>query len=305
MNHNQKKTSSKPAQSHPVLALLAKMYYIARLALVVGSLILLAWGSNFFYQYQFRISFSRPVQSVKAAAPELTRTSTPPFRLTRIVLTPTPLPDSEAPLVTPPPPLPTPTFTPTLELAGPTPEATVPSLAHNPLPVVEAEMSLQTTATPEAVRLAVSPPTRIVAESINLDAKVVEIGWKPVIEKGVPTSVWEVADYAAGWHKNSKLPGQGGNIVLSGHNNIKGEVFRYLDELKRDDIVTLYAGEQPYEYRVTDTFILKEEGEPEEVRRQNAGWMAPSNDERLTLVTCWPYTNNTYRLIVLASPLTR
>ena len=44
---------------------------------------------------------------------------------------------------------------------------------------------------------------------------------------------WDVAAYAAGWHKNSSLPGTGGNVVMSGHNNILGAVFREFDQLKK------------------------------------------------------------------------
>jgi LPXTG-site transpeptidase (sortase) family protein len=54
---------------------------------------------------------------------------------------------------------------------------------------------------------------------------------------------------------------------------------------------------------VTEKHILKEKGEPPEVRRQNAKWIEPSDDERLTMITCWPYTNNTHRLIVVAKPV--
>lgn len=304
MDYNQKKNVSKPAHLHSLPTLQTKKRYAVKLVLVVGGLILLAWGASFLYQYQFRISFSLPIQNVRAAPPEPTKISTPPFRLTRMILTTTPLPDNEASEVTPTPtPMLTPTFTPIREPGGPTPEATLSSLANNPLPVIETVTPFQATATPETTSPAVSSPTRIVAKSINLDAKVIEIGWKQVIENSVPTSVWEVADYAAGWHKNSKLPGQGGDIVLSGHNNVKGEVFRYLVDLKPGDVVTLYVGEQPYEYGVTDIFILKDKGEPEAVRRQNAQWIGPFNEERLTLVTCWPYTNNTHRLIIIARPL--
>jgi LPXTG-site transpeptidase (sortase) family protein len=39
------------------------------------------------------------------------------------------------------------------------------------------------------------------------------------------------------------------------------------------------------------------------VRQANARWIGPFNDERLTLVTCWPYTNNTHRVIVVAKPV--
>jgi sortase A len=150
----------------------------------------------------------------------------------------------------------------------------------------------------------VSPITRIVAKTINLDASVIAVGWNTITrEDGLAVNVWTVADYAAGWHKNSALPGQGGNIVLSGHHNINGEVFRYTIELNVGDIIILYEGDQTYNYAVVDKFIVKDKGEPDAIRRENAKWIGPFNEERLTLVTCWPYTNNTHRAIVIAKPV--
>jgi sortase A len=46
-----------------------------------------------------------------------------------------------------------------------------------------------------------------------------------------------------------------------------------------------------------------EEGEKSAVRLENASWIAKTSDERLTLVTCWPYDTNTHRLVVVASPV--
>jgi sortase A len=181
----------------------------------------------------------------------------------------------------------------------------VPSLADNPLVVVEdvpASTEAGVTAG-DSTAAATSPPTRIVAESINLDASVVETGWTQVVRDGVATNVWIVADYAAGWHKNSMLPGQGGNIVFSGHHNIKGEVFRYIVDLAVGDTVSIYVDDQRYDYAISDKFIVKDKGEPESVRRANAKWIGPFNEERLTLVTCWPYNNNTHRVIVIAKPV--
>lgn len=191
----------------------------------------------------------------------------------------------------------------------PEPAPAAPSLADNPLIVAEEIATAPGDETAAAGPVAgseagaVSPPTRIVADSINLDAKVIEVGWQQIIRDGVPTNVWVVADYAAGWHKNSALPGQGGNIVLSGHHNINGEVFRYLVDLEVGDIISLYVGDQRYDYAVNDKFIVKDRDEPEAVRRANARWIGPFNEERLTLITCWPYTTNTHRLIVIAKPV--
>jgi sortase A len=111
-----------------------------------------------------------------------------------------------------------------------------------------------------------------------------------------------VAEYAAGWHKDSALPGGGGNIVLSGHHNTRGEVFRYIVDLDVGDTVTLYADDRPYTYTVESRFVLRDKGASEERRQQNAHWIGAFPDERLTLVTCWPYTSNTHRVIVIAKP---
>ncbi len=181
----------------------------------------------------------------------------------------------------------------------PEPAADAPlSLADNPLVVAEDETAPQEAASPAG-----SPPTRIVAKNINLDAAIMEVGWQQVIRDGASANVWVVADYAAGWHGNSMAPGQDGNIVLSGHHNIKGEVFRYLVDIEVGATISLYAGDQRYDYAVDDKFIVKDKGEPEAVRRANARWIAPFNEERLTLVTCWPYNTNTHRVIVIAKPM--
>lgn len=36
---------------------------------------------------------------------------------------------------------------------------------------------------------------------------------------------------------------------------------------------------------------------------ENAQFMAQTDDERLTLITCWPYETNTHRLILIARPV--
>jgi len=149
---------------------------------------------------------------------------------------------------------------------------------------------------------ATTPPERIVIPAIELDSEIVPIGWYVVEQDAQRFSVWQVADYAVSWHQTSAYPGHNGNVVLNGHHNIKGEVFRYLVDLEVGDRVILYSGEQPYYYQVEQKMILKEKGESAEVRRENAQWIAPTDDERLTMVTCWPYTNNTHRLVVVARP---
>ena len=78
-------------------------------------------------------------------------------------------------------------------------------------------------------------PTRIVIPRLKLDSPVVEVGWRIVEEDGERFSRWEVADLFAGWHRDSAFPGSIGNVVISGHHNIKGEVFRHIVDLERGD----------------------------------------------------------------------
>ncbi len=171
-----------------------------------------------------------------------------------------------------------------------------------PAPTEASPVALEVTPTVAVIPPAASPPDKLVIPAIQLEATVVPMGWRVVKSGGKKVSEWVVPDNAAGWHKNSALPGHGENVVLSGHHNIKGEVFRYLVDVKVGDKIDLYVGSTLYPYQVAETYILKEKGQPLSVRQQNARFIQPSGDERVTLVSCWPYTNNTHRVVVIAKP---
>jgi LPXTG-site transpeptidase (sortase) family protein len=93
-----------------------------------------------------------------------------------------------------------------------------------------------------------------------------------------------------------------GNTVLEGHHNINGEVFRNLINLKAGDTIKVYTLNTAQEYKVIESILVEEEGQPFEVRRANARYIQPTADIRLTLVTCWPYTGNSHRVIIVAAP---
>ena len=136
-----------------------------------------------------------------------------------------------------------------------------------------------------------------------MDAPILPVSWNPVTVDGQSQAIWEVPDtYAAGWHETSAPPGAGSNVVLNGHNTAHGEVFRDLYQLKAGTVITIYADEISYTYTVSDILILPEAGQPLEVRQKNAQYILPTEDERLTLVTCHPYGSLRYRLIVIAHP---
>ena len=153
---------------------------------------------------------------------------------------------------------------------------------------------------PTPVDAAGNIPTRLVIPAIKLDAPIETVSWHTV--DGV--SQWDVPDhFAAGWLMTSATLGQPGNTAISGHHNIDGEVFRDLVKLKPGDRITVYSKDLPFYYEITTRKILPERGQPDAVRRENARWIQPTEDERITLTTCWPYTSNTHRLIIVAKPL--
>ena len=147
-------------------------------------------------------------------------------------------------------------------------------------------------------------PDRIRIPAIKLDAPVVLAPRLSVMVNGQAFLQWDAPGYfAAGWQEGSAPPGQPGNTVINGHHNIDGQVFGHLRDLKPGDRIDLSAGTQVFHYEVVQAMKLPERGMPLTKRMENARWIMPSSDERLTLVTCWPPDNNTDRLIVVAAPL--
>lgn len=147
-------------------------------------------------------------------------------------------------------------------------------------------------------------PDRIAIPAIDLEAPVVPVDYLEVTFEGQIYEQWLAPDYrAAGWHNTSAGLGVPGNTVLNGHNNIKGEVFRDLYRVQQGDEIDVFSGGKEFKYLVVFTAILPERNQPLEVRLANAEWIEPTEDERITLITCWPYESNTHRVIVVAVPI--
>ena len=143
-------------------------------------------------------------------------------------------------------------------------------------------------------------PERITIPSIGLDTQVVDLGWSAATDPaGRIFNNWDVAAYAAGWHVNSAPLGAGGNVVLSGHNNILGAVFRELDQLDSGDVATIWSGGKRYDYEIEEVFIVPERDATYEQRLENAKWIGEFDDNRVTLVTCWPRDDNSHRIIAI------
>ena len=147
-------------------------------------------------------------------------------------------------------------------------------------------------------------PDRIVIPAIGLDARVIRAASTDIQFQGANYRLWLAPDsFAVGWIGTSVPLGISGNTVLIGHHNVYGEVFGRLVDLRVGDRIVVYSGKTAFNYQIAQRMILQEQGEPLDVRLKNARWIAPSQDERLTLVTCWPRDDNTHRLIIVATPL--
>ncbi|CAN5621072.1 hypothetical protein BH10CHL1_BH10CHL1_40940 [soil metagenome] len=144
-------------------------------------------------------------------------------------------------------------------------------------------------------------PDRLQIPALGLDTAVAQKGWQLVTQKnGAQISQWDDVRNAAGWHKNSALPGEIGNVVLSGHNNIYGSVFRELNLLKGGETVYVWKNRVRYAYIVDKVSVLPEKYASKTQQAINAAYLQQTDDQRLTMITCWPLTSNTHRVFVTA-----
>jgi sortase A len=102
---------------------------------------------------------------------------------------------------------------------------------------------------------------------------------------------WEQLKKGVGQHPGTANPGETGNMVVSAHNDIFGELFRDLDQLKAGDEIRLTTATREFVYRVTGTSIV----EP-----TNVSAMAATIRPTLTLISCYPYLVDDQRIVVLA-----
>jgi LPXTG-site transpeptidase (sortase) family protein len=167
-----------------------------------------------------------------------------------------------------------------------------------PFPTPDIQGDLQPTVDPGLA------PDRLEIPKIALDASIIQVEAEPLSFEGEIYEQWLAPDYrAVGWHYTSVGLGVPGNTVLNGHHNIKGEVFRDLYQLQTGDEIDVFSGDQEFKYIVVYTAVLPERNQPLEVRLANAEWIKPTEDERITLITCWPYESNTHRVIIVAVPM--
>ena len=171
-------------------------------------------------------------------------------------------------------------------------------------PLAEEITAVVEEASPALETIAPAQPLRIIIPALDIDAPVTPVGLEARQSGRREFSQWTVPNaYAAGWHNTSAVVGEQGNLVLNGHNNIHGALFGELATLAIGEQIVLLGKESAQVYRVTQSELIEENDLTLRDRLQNARWIEPTEDERLTLVTCWPKATNSHRLIVVAKPL--
>ena len=157
------------------------------------------------------------------------------------------------------------------------PGGSKPNMAEIPehlQPVVQSfgEIPIPTQGPQHAIRLQIP--------KINQDVPIVEGDGFEQLKKGV------------GHHINSANPGESGNVVLSAHNDIHGEIFRHLDQLEAGDLIIIFSERQSYTYVVEDVLFV----EPTQVE-----FLASTGEPTATLISCYPYMIDNKRIVVIAN----
>lgn len=149
---------------------------------------------------------------------------------------------------------------------------------------------------PENVRFAVAdqimrpvinrPPTtdetalRLTVPKLNIDQAIVQ------------GADWEALKQGVGQVLNGYDPGDDvGNVALTAHNDIYGELFKDLDQLQPGDQFQIQTREHVHLYEVTSTEIVR----PTDVHVLESRGKATA-----VLISCYPYRVNTQRIVVFA-----
>ena len=131
-------------------------------------------------------------------------------------------------------------------------------------------------------------PTPGPQQAVQIDIPAIAVQNWPVVQG----DGWEQLKKGVGQHIGSANPGENGNVVLAGHDDVFGEVFRNLDKLQPGDQVILYTMQQQFIYRVTETRIV----DPSQVDVMNS-----TSDPTVTLISCYPYMVDKQRIVVFAT----
>lgn len=256
------------------------LLFSLELIALVGFLAIL--GASYTYMQALNRG-SREMQEALLAAASEPPTANPTMAATTAVPETTDPPTHAVQASTPIPATPTsfPTWTPAPppRTEEPSPQATAtetpsPTSTCTPSPTLTSSPTSTPSATPT-----LGPPRRLVIPKIGVDA---------VVVRG---DTWEDLKKGVGHRVGSANPGEVGNVVLSAHNDVYGEIFRDLRKLIPGDEAIVHTDGRHYRYVVKRV---------ETVRPNRVEFLAPTDYPALTMITCHPYLIDTHRVVVIA-----
>ncbi|WP_283703184.1 class D sortase [Clostridium perfringens] len=102
----------------------------------------------------------------------------------------------------------------------------------------------------------------------------------------------ENLNYVVAKYRNSPSFGESGNVILAGHNNMNGSIFRSLHKLKIGTIVEIQSDNKIYKYKITTREIV-EPNDPSLLTQD-------LSKKEITLITC---TNQAKQRLILKGEL--
>ncbi len=106
----------------------------------------------------------------------------------------------------------------------------------------------------------------VIIPSISLKYPLIHGTLEEHLEKGI------------GHYAGSVYPGEGGNVIISGH---RDTVFRKLGDVNMGEYITINTSYGSYTYKATGTRI---------VDKDDRTVIIPSDKEMLTITTCYPFS---------------
>lgn len=148
----------------------------------------------------------------------------------------------------------------------------------------------------EANNYTVSPdrPRYLKIDKLGIKkARVIPVGLSSSRQMQTPSNIFDV-----GWYTGSSLPGEGGTVVIDGHNGgpTKVGVFKYLPDLVEGDIITIERGDG----KIFNYSVVENNSYPLDIAnsKMNEAMISPiPGRESLTLITCsgeWSNIKKTY-----------
>lgn len=145
------------------------------------------------------------------------------------------------------------------------------------------------------------PDMRLIIPRINQNVPVVGIKNENLIARKwdqLESDIQKALRNGVIHYPGTKLPGEDGNIVISGHSSYYAwdpgrfkDVFALLHDVRVGDRIVVYFNQKKFIYEVSTIKV---------VLPKDVDVLGPSKSEQLTLITCTPIGTNLKRLIVTA-----